>query len=143
MPKDSVLKNMLDCGHDEITDEGICKACGVDITSQEFMDSLPEPPPDSQLGDIPGIIKVAQETAEEFLRRQAECRDPHNPSQPKFRWVGTQLIRPPRETIWMDVVRPSYAIVKQLGYRGTLQRWDEICMEYVVLVKSTKNSPKK
>jgi len=62
---------MPDCEHDEISDAGICKFCGMDITSQEFLDTLPLVPLDSQLGDIPGIIRVAQETAEEFLRRQA------------------------------------------------------------------------
>jgi len=48
-----------------------------------------------------------------------------------------------REVVWAEVVRPSYAIVKQLGYRGTYQRWDEICLEYVLFLKSGKNFPKK
>ena len=130
-----------ECTHEEITDEGICVACGVDITSEDFLDSLPEPPAGSNLGDIPGIIKVAQDTADEFVRRVAECRDPLKP-EPKLRWVGTQLLRPTREMIWLEVIRPAYAIAKKLGYRGTFERWDEICLEYVLSIVA-KNSPKK
>lgn len=133
---------MGDCQHLDITDQGICKACGVDITSQEFLDSLPEAPPDSELGDICGLVRLAQETAEEFVRRQADIRDPHNPAQPKIRWVGTQMVRVPRETIWTEILRPSFARAKKLGYRSDYERWQDICMEYVHSIKSKKKLQK-
>lgn len=131
---------MPDCEHDEISDAGICKSCGTDITSQEFLDTLPEVSPDFQLGDIMGIIKLAQATAREFLDRVETDRDPHNPSQPKLklRWMGNQLMRPPRETVWMEVLQPTFDLAKGLGYRGNMERWESVCMEYVSFLLSTK-----
>ena len=117
---------MPDCEHDEISDAGICKFCGMDITSQEFLDTLPLPL-DSQLGDIVGIIKVAQATAEEIL----SYRDPHNPALNKISWAGAQLVRTPDAAVWKEVLPPSYAIAKTLGYRGTYERWVEVCKDYL------------
>jgi hypothetical protein len=131
---------MLECEHEEITDEGICKTCGVDITSQAFLDSLPEPPPDSQLGDIMGIIRVATTTAEEFLVHLEDCRNPLCPNQPKLRWMGTQLVRPSRGEVWSEVVKPAYTLAQELGYRGAFERWNEICLEYVRLLIAEKMS---
>ena len=142
IPKNSVLKVMQDCEHAELSDAGICQTCGVDITSQEFLDSLPEAPPDSQLGDTMGIIRVAMATAQEYIDRVQAVRDPNSPGQPKMRWVGTQLVRPPRESIWLEVLRPAFTRAKELGYRGDFERWDSVIVDYVAFVIATKNSSK-
>ena len=114
----------LSCDHVNITDDGICMLCGVDITSQEFVDSLPEAPEDlSYLGDLMGIIQLAQETAREYVKR---C----STELPKFRWVGTQLIRTSPDEIWENVLPPTFVVAKCLGYRGNYGRWMDVCKEY-------------
>lgn len=60
---------MQDCEHAELSDAGICQTCGVDITSQEFVDSLPEPPESlDYLGDMMGLIHLAQVVAWEIQK---------------------------------------------------------------------------
>jgi len=118
------------CEHSDFTDEGICLVCGIDIGSEEFINSLPELP--EGMGAIPednlmGIIQLAQATAEEIL----SYRDPHNPALNKISWAGAQLVRIPDAAVWKEVLPPSYAIAKTLGYRGTYERWVEVCKDYL------------
>jgi hypothetical protein len=123
-------EKQLFCDHPNITNAGICTSCGVDITSQEFIDSLPEAPEDlSYLGDLMGIIRLAQETAHEYLKRSKYA-------EPKFRWVGTQLIRSCPEGVWADVLEPSFLVAKTLGYRADYERWAVVCKEYAENISS-------
>lgn len=115
------------CEHLGITDEGICLACGVNISSDEFLDSLPDIPKGVLTDDLVGIVQLAQATAEEIL----SYRDPHNPSLNKISWVGTQLMRVPEAAVMKEVLPPSYIIAKEIGYRGTYQHWCEFCREAV------------
>ena len=105
------------CIHMELTEDGICGSCGVDITSQEFLDSLPEVPDNLNLGDIVGIARLAQATAEEYVTRESEGRN-----------LGVKY------DLW--ILEPSYQAAKQLGYRGTYSRWTAICKDYVEFIKS-------
>jgi hypothetical protein len=99
------------CDHDNIADNGICMSCGVDINSQEFLDSLPPAPEDlSYLGDLMGIIRIAQTTAQEYTRRL--------------------VTEPQPELVWAEILPPSFIVAKVLGYRGDYQRWGEVCKEY-------------
>lgn len=112
------------CEHSEITDAGVCTSCSVDVTSQEFVDSLPEAPENLRyLGDLLGLIQLAQVTAQEYMRRSTETK-------PQFRLVGAQLVRTSPDSIWVDVLQPSFPVAKALGYRGDCERWAEICKEY-------------
>jgi hypothetical protein len=122
------------CLHLEVTDEGVCIECGVDITSQEFADSLPEVPEASKaaMGSIVKIITLAKTTAEDYIVSQ----DPVNPQLPKLRWIGTQMVRLPGTTLWMDYVNKSYAEAKRVGYKGTVVRWAEIIKEFVDIVRA-------
>jgi hypothetical protein len=118
-----------ECAHIELTDEGVCKFCGVDTASQQFMDSLPEVPP-GRLGDLVSIVKLAEATAKEYLHHQ----DPHNPKLPKLCWAGTQLIRMPSKISWADMIHDSYPTAKKLGYRGSLEKWSEVCEDFMELI---------
>lgn len=124
----------LICDHLDITDTGNCKICGIDITNQEFIDSLPEAPENlNYLGDLMGIIQLAQATAREYARRNSVI------TNPKFRWVGTQLMRTSSEALWADVLQPSFIVAKVLGYRGDCERWTEVCKEYYIGLSSSSN----
>lgn len=115
------------CNHSDITDMGICKSCGVDVTSKEFIDSLPED--SNYLGDLMGIIQLAQATAKEYLKRSTD-------SKPKFFWVGTQLMRITSEMIWDDILKPSFIVAKELGYRGDHDRWASVCKDYIEIINN-------
>lgn len=115
------------CEHLDITDDGICSACGINIGSDEFLNSLPEIPKGALTDDLMGIIQLAQATAEEIISH----RDPHNPSLNKIGWVGTQLMRMPEAAVMKEVLPPSYIMAKEIGYLGTYRRWCEFCMEAV------------
>jgi hypothetical protein len=117
-----------DCPHLYITDEGVCTLCGVDTTSQEFLDSLPEAPnPDASLGDIVGIVSLIETVVDAYL----EVKDPHNPNLPKLRFVGNQIMRIPDGISWTGVCQSAYSSAKTLGYRGTSERWEELCTEFL------------
>jgi hypothetical protein len=114
------LENM-ECKHIDITDEGICKSCGIDFASQEFVDSLPEAPESlDYLGDLMGIIKLAEATAKEYATKYTKAK-------PKFRWIGVQLVR---TSDWTEVLESSFVTAKKLGYRGDIERWGDICKGY-------------
>jgi|ERR1700739_357731 len=110
---------MADCLHLDITDEGMCLVCGVNITSDEYINSLPEVPPGSLVGDLMGMIQLAQATAEQLAIAR------------RIRWVGTLMIRVPEEALWKEILPASFTTAKQLGYRGDFERWSIICKEYL------------
>lgn len=117
------------CLHLSVSDEGICVDCGVDINSPEYLASLP-PVSDKELGDIVNIIRLAEATAVAFTELVAINTDPNNPALPRLRLVGGQLLRLPHETLWAPLLKPSFQEAKQLGYRGTYQRWGEIVKDF-------------
>ena len=107
----------MSCEHLDFNDEGVC-SCGMDVTSQEYINSLPEVP-ETNLGDLMGIIRLAQDTATLYHER---CNT--------LQWVGAQIIRPPSEVVWSSLLEESFFAAKSFGYRGDYQRWSEICKEY-------------
>lgn len=118
------MKEAEVCHHLEVTDDGVCIECGTDITTQEFVDSLPDVPMPSKasIGNIIGIVALAKTTGEEFLASQ----EADSPEQPKLCWIGTQMVRLPKKTMWVDYISNSYYAAKELGYRGSMVRWAEI-----------------
>jgi len=102
-----------------------CLDCGKHI------EGLPEVPPNLQLhmGDIPGICRLIDATARTFAQLVRENTDPRNPSLPRLRLVGGQMMRLPHKMLFKDLLGPSYSAAKSLGYRGTFERWGEMVQE--------------
>jgi hypothetical protein len=124
------MEDFASCLHLDLTDEGVCKLCGTDITTEEFVESLPEVPGGTaNLGDIMGIVKLARATAEGYLG-----------TTPKFRWAGTQLIRSPDKMRWTEACNATFPIAQTLGYRGDNDRWVEVCRDIRDLMTGAKNA---
>jgi hypothetical protein len=101
-----------------------CLDCGKHI---EGLPDVPEP----HLGDIVGIAKLMDATAKTFAQLVRENTDPKNPSLPRLRLVGGQMMRLPHKMLFKDLLGPSYVAAKSLGYRGTFERWGEMVQEAV------------
>jgi hypothetical protein len=119
------------CPHFDITDEGICIECSIDISSDEFLDSLPEAPATETLGDLMGILRLARATAELFIEQREGNRDPTNPALFKLRTVGVHIMRLPDSVFWTGILQPSYVTAKALGYRSSFDCWSTICKDYL------------
>jgi hypothetical protein len=102
-------------------DNDNCVDCGKHIEMPDV-----EPP---DLGDIVGIVKLIDATAKEWAQRIEDNTDPQNPSQPRLRLVGGQLVRIPHKSLFKDLLKPTYVSAKALGYRGTFERWGEMIWE--------------
>ena len=101
-----------------------CLDCGKPIAG------LPEVG-DPHLGDIAGIARLMDATAKTFAQLVRENTDPKNPSLPRLRLVGGQMMRLPHKMLFKDLLGPSYVAAKSLGYRGTFERWGEMVQEAV------------
>ena len=116
------------CTHPDITDEGVCTICGVNIDDPTFFDAFPEVVvPKELVKEILAIGQVVEEVAKEFASRKGF-----------FRWAGTQLVRTPDTLFWDEILKSSYTVAKEKGYRGDHQRWSQICKEFVG-IKNIKN----
>jgi hypothetical protein len=125
-----LINPQFECLHLEITDEGICTTCSIDITSDEFIDSLPEALFTKSLGDLLGILTLTKATVELYHSYRADNRDPNNPSLFKLRQVGNQIVRIPDSILWAEIVQPAYVAAQRIGYLGSYERWDAICKEF-------------
>ena len=102
-----------------------CIDCGKHI-------ELPDvEPPD--LGDIPGICKLLDQTAHAYALVIRENSDPKDPSQPRLRMVGNKMMRLPHKALFKELMPPTYKAAKALGYKGTLERWSELVQERTFL----------
>ena len=99
-----------------------CTECGKHID----MPDVGEP----NLGDIVGIIRLIDDTVKSYSELVTRNTDPVT-GLPKMRLVGGLLMRVPHKMLYRDLVEPSYKAAKQLGYRGTMERWGEVLQEAV------------
>jgi len=99
-----------------------CIDCGKHIEMPEVTE-----PPD--LGNIPGICKLIDSTVKTYEQLVQENTDPKNPTLPRLRLVGGQLMRISHKALYKDLLGPSYLAAKAMGYRGTFERWGEIIWE--------------
>ena len=120
-----------ECLHTDITDEGVCTGCGLDVNSDEFYDALPPIPEPLELGDIMGIIRLATKTAEEYVELIKKNADPNHPEKPRLRLVAGMVMRLPDTAFWSTVLIPSFKTAKSLGYRGDYDKWETICKKFV------------
>lgn len=109
----------MDCPHLIPDENGNCSECGTAIPNMEA----------PNLGDIVGICKLLDATAAAFTVLIRENTDPQDPSRPRMRLVGGQIVRISHAALLKDLVRNSYPRVKRLGYRGSIRRWGELILE--------------
>lgn len=83
------------------------------------------------LGDLVGIIHLIDTTVKSFALLMANNTDPNNPDLPRLRLIGGVMVRVPHKILCKELVGPSYTEAKQLGYRGTMERWGEILQEAI------------
>jgi hypothetical protein len=81
------------------------------------------------LGDIGSIIRLIDLTAKGMNVIQKQNEDPDRPGLPRLRMVGHVMVRVAHSTVFRDFLVPSYMAARQLGYRGTYQRWNELVEE--------------
>jgi hypothetical protein len=98
-----------------------CVECGKHIDMPDV-----EAP---NLGDITGIIRLIDNTAKSYAKLVEANSDPANPTQPKLRLVGGQFVRLPHNILCKSLLNVTYTQAKQLGYRGTFDRWGELVTE--------------
>jgi len=103
-----------------------CIECGKHI-------DLPEIGEMPNLGDIPGICKLLDQTAHAYALVIRENSDPNDPSQPRLRFVGNKLMRLPHKALFTELMKPTYKEAKALGYKGTIERWSELVQERTFL----------
>src|SRR5208337_131124 len=100
-----------------------CIDCGKHI-------DLPDVGELPNLGDIPGICKLIDETATTYEAAVKENTDPKDPSLPRLRFVGSKMIRLPHKALLTKTLKPAYKAAKALGYKGTFERWGELVQEH-------------
>lgn len=105
-------------------DNDNCVECGQRI-------DLPEIAEIPDLGDIMGMIRLIDDTAKKYMRMVEMNTDPADPALPRLRIVGGQIMRLPHKSLYGQFFVPSYRRAKELGYRGSLERWSEILQEAV------------
>src|SRR5574337_46682 len=88
-----------------------CINCGKPI-------ELPVVTETPNLGDIPGICKLIDVTAAAYVKLVQDNTDPANPTLPRLRMIGGQIIRIPHETLYKNLIEPSYQAARKLGYLG-------------------------
>jgi hypothetical protein len=109
--------NAVECLHLVLDESGeFCAVCGTAVEAP-------------YLGDIMGIIRLIDSTVRMFTRMIAANTDPGDPTQPRLRIVGGVMLRVPHKALYKRFFTPSYREAKELGYRGTLERWSEILEE--------------
>ena len=130
-----------ECPH-FITECGKCIACGEPVdnprwTMEELQKEWDKPEEYSpsyyqlpDLGNIPQIHQLAEQTWAEYDRRATANEEPNFPQRPRLRLVAGRLMRIPFHHIFKEVVGQSYDIARELGYRGDYPKWCELVKSY-------------
>lgn len=113
-----------DCQHLIPDENWKCENCGVLIPQPELPSNL-----QLNLGDLFAISKLIDKTRVEFDKIIKANTDPLNPEKTRLRIVGGQIMRLPHKMILQTFSTTSFATAKDLGYRGTKERWVEMVME--------------
>jgi hypothetical protein len=107
-----------------------CIECGRHIDLPEIGGPMPD------LGDIPGICKLIDAAAADFVKAVQENTDPQDPSITCLRLAGSRVVRVPHQTILRAMLRSPYKEAKALGYRGTIDRFYALVCERMPAVFS-------
>ena len=113
-----------DCPHLIPDENNKCEDCGAPYPEIEL-------PADYQpnLGNVMAICKLIDETRKDFDKIIKANADPQNPTLPKLRIVGGQIMRLPHKMVIQAMIGPSFIKAKTYGYRGTQSRWLEMVLE--------------
>jgi len=120
---------MEDCPHLIPDANNNCEDCGAPYPE-------PEGTPEPDLGNIVEICKLIDRTREMFSKLIEINTDPKNPALPRLRMVGGQMVRLPHKAICQSLIGPSFIKAKNLGYRGTQERWMEMVLEDIATFTS-------
>ena len=125
-----------DCPHLIPDENDKCIDCGTPIV-------MPELPPNYEpnLGNIMEICKLIDETRMVFDKLIKSNTDPQNPSLPRLRMVGGQMLRLPHKMVCKGMIGPSFVRAKAAGYKGTQERWMEMVLEDIATLTSPPVSP--
>lgn len=116
-------------------DQGNCIDCGKSVnessvTAQQLRDLGvelgPRPAEDIEvppLGDVVALHQLAHQTLNHVIQQMILNSDPLNPSQPRLRLMGGQMLRISFKDIWQAITKDSYIKAKILGYRGNEDGW--------------------
>jgi hypothetical protein len=136
----SIMEDKCPC---MIAENSKCIDCGEPIMNPEFtVEKLAEEgivlgsplPPDApvpNIGNISGLIHLAQNTFREGVHRQVENTDPKNPKLPRLRMIDAMLFRVPHTDIWNGLLRQSFEQAQAMGFRGTLERWGTVVEDII------------
>ncbi len=116
-----------ECPHLIPTEDWKCEECGADIPQ-------PELPPNYEpnLGKVAAIAVHFNETCDQFSKIIKANSDPEDPTKPKMRMIGGQIIRLPHQMVIREMIGPSYIKAKKMGYRGTQKHWQEMVWEEII-----------
>ncbi len=144
---------MDECPHYLVDQNGVCLDCGLPGNE----DSVPLSPEEQGLikklpgagpmimvpvpwkADIPGIVRLADLTIEQYELELERQKDPDNPDQPRICVIGGLMYRPRWTDIWNQLVSKSYMGAVMLGYRQPLKKWNAFVkdsLQYAILRQS-------
>jgi len=101
-----------------------CEDCGTPIPMPT---DLPEPKLDGK--KLVAICRLMDATRVEFDKVIKANTDPKDPSKPRLRMVGGQMMRLPHKMVINGISGTSFVHAKQIGFRGSKERWIEMVME--------------
>jgi hypothetical protein len=81
--------------------------------------------------DLINIIQLADETIQEYETQMALQEDPNSPGNPKIRMIGNTIFRQTWEEIWKQVVLNSYQGALMMGYKHSVDQWDEFLRDTI------------
>lgn len=108
-----------------------CEDCGTPIPMPT---DLPEPTMSGKT--LIAICKLMDATRVEFDKVVKANTDPLHPEKARLRLVGGQMLRLPHKMVLQGISGTSFVTAKQLGYRGTKERWTEMVMEDIPTITS-------
>jgi hypothetical protein len=123
-----------------ITERGKCIACGELVANSRWtMEDLQkefDKPDDFQrqyltdLGNIPEIHRLAEQTWEEYDSRATANEEPNCPQRPRLQMIAGRLMRIPFQQIFKEVVGGAYNLALEFGYRGDYSKWCQLVKSY-------------
>jgi len=135
---DSKLEGLMDCRHLSVDELGNCKDCGqtieeylAELSNINYLEFPSVELPLVDLGDLKGILKLADSTIKTFECKLIELYDPNSSGQPKIRRIGNLIFRQTWNEIWNEIVAKSYPEAVRLGYRQSLSKWNEFLEDTV------------
>jgi len=133
---------MDECPHYLVDQNDVCLDCGqpgnedsVPLSPEEqgLIQKLPGAVPMIMVpvpfkADIPGIVRLADLTIEQYEYELERQRDPDT-DEPRIQVIGGFMYRPRWTDIWNQLIAKSYMGAVMLGYRQPLKRWNAFVKE--------------